>query len=440
MYVTAILLNSLPIYSNKSLEKIHLYTILSAMPALPEVLPLLRRDASLPAATSETWAQVITNVAPLVILIGEKNLKGYLKACNHWAHIGLYAVTPIGALSAVISVLRLVAGRTLKTLLGRQHEREADIYLDITSLSTELIGQHYTDSTAVEQVTDLDPTKEAKFLLRGSTVGSLSSPKNIHNSDLSNESIFDILKFFRGLGMTTGRGRKAPFKINHLPNRIEALVVVALYRPLEQADDLEVLESSNQRASALTWKINITPSDCFNAERIALMAISGGVIQDGNEIKAFSKSYVHKLMPHARAAIGFEVTVPGVSHVLTLSQPKHAHTSNLIIVVTQFILCVGFLAAIVFGNQQSELRTAIIFASIGYAVVVVGMWLLFWTIMASTAVIPVSIPPIRCGAVSTASRFHRLGMFTKISIHYLFQRSRREQLFIQLLAILGQFW
>ena len=52
--------------------------------------------------SSDAWASLVANIAPLLILIGEKHVKAYFKTMSQPSHFILYAVSPIGLVTAIV--------------------------------------------------------------------------------------------------------------------------------------------------------------------------------------------------------------------------------------------------------------------------------------------------------------------------------------------------
>lgn len=85
--------------------------------------------------SSDVWATLVANIAPLLILVGEKHVKAYFKIINTRTQCLLYAVGPIGLITAVTTVVRITGPRVLKRLIGRQYESRREVLVDLTSVS-----------------------------------------------------------------------------------------------------------------------------------------------------------------------------------------------------------------------------------------------------------------------------------------------------------------
>ena len=52
--------------------------------------------------SSDAWASLVTNLGPLLILVGERHVKAYFKTMSQPSHFILYAVSPIGLVTAIV--------------------------------------------------------------------------------------------------------------------------------------------------------------------------------------------------------------------------------------------------------------------------------------------------------------------------------------------------
>jgi len=104
-------------------------------------------DPSVTALTStnDAWASVLANVAPLMILVGERHAKEYIRTMSTFPEVLLLAFAPIGILSILISSIRLVGAPVLRRLIGRDSERKADAMVELTPISVELATPVFTD-------------------------------------------------------------------------------------------------------------------------------------------------------------------------------------------------------------------------------------------------------------------------------------------------------
>ena len=121
---------------------------------------------SLSAITNsgDAWASLVANIAPLLALLGEKHVKAYFKTMSRQSHFMLYAVSPIGLVTAVVTVIRLRGSPLMKRVIGRQFETRAEILADVTSVSYGEVGlQFQGDRQTIEQAISPPPEDEAYF-------------------------------------------------------------------------------------------------------------------------------------------------------------------------------------------------------------------------------------------------------------------------------------
>ncbi|KAF8464871.1 hypothetical protein BDZ91DRAFT_729048 [Kalaharituber pfeilii] len=144
-------------------RNLHLIT-LTAICFCAEVT--LAADSAI-GSSSDTWATLVANIAPLLILLGEKHVKAYFKVMCQPSHYLLYAAGPIGLITAITTLIRLNGTRTLKRLIGRQFETRAEVLADVTSVSAGDVSFQLDEAAGLEQTIMLDKDKRAFFYLQG---------------------------------------------------------------------------------------------------------------------------------------------------------------------------------------------------------------------------------------------------------------------------------
>lgn len=90
--------------------------------------------------TSDVWSGLVANIAPLLVLAGEKHVKAYFKIMCRTSHHLLFAAAPIGLVTAVTTLIRLNGSGVLKRMIGRQFETRAELLQDLTSVSCGEVG------------------------------------------------------------------------------------------------------------------------------------------------------------------------------------------------------------------------------------------------------------------------------------------------------------
>jgi hypothetical protein len=123
------------------------------------------------ASSSDVWSALVANIAPLLVLVGEKHVKAYFKNMCRPSHHLLFASAPIGLVTAVTTLIRLNGTPMLKRMIGRQFETRAEILADVTSVSGGEVGLELRNMN-LEQT--IQPTDDdlAMFWVHGRTEGS----------------------------------------------------------------------------------------------------------------------------------------------------------------------------------------------------------------------------------------------------------------------------
>jgi hypothetical protein len=74
----------------------------------------------------DAWAEALSGIGPLIMLIGDKNKKQLLREANGLLEILSMACAPLGLLSVLTSMIRLCGGQELRACLGYEHEPRAN--------------------------------------------------------------------------------------------------------------------------------------------------------------------------------------------------------------------------------------------------------------------------------------------------------------------------
>ncbi|KAI5857798.1 hypothetical protein BZA05DRAFT_106487 [Tricharina praecox] len=122
------------------------------------------------ATSSDVWAALVANIAPLLVLVGEKHVKAYFKIMCRTSHHLLYAAGPIGLVTAITTLVRLNGSPLLKRIIGRQFETRAEVLADVTSVTAGDVCLELKNGK-LEQTTNPDPQDWAQFYVHGKKVG-----------------------------------------------------------------------------------------------------------------------------------------------------------------------------------------------------------------------------------------------------------------------------
>jgi hypothetical protein len=374
-----------------------LFTLALCLP-IPsrENLLHIRQAATSLVNSSDAWTTVIANIGPLVVLVGEKSFKSYIKNCKSWIQYGLYCCAPMGGLSAVISVLRLVGGSLVKTIIGRQHEGSAEVYLDVTSASTGLVGQQFIHGH-VSPIVAPDPQREAWFIFRGSTV---SQPPSIDSDPKTSQNRRSNAEHYR-IAWNSARTISRLFENCKKPAL--ATFAVAVYPTLATQDDNAIFcggKEDHRMFRNLFRKLypKAGQSIPLPNESLGIAATCICPIRkygDPWNGKDEQDELIEKriLKPTNAIAFGFEVCCKGVSAALTISEPRYPKLFVFITLIAEVLMYSAFPLTVSFGNRDIALAD-VLFAIVGHAVVVLGMMVLVWTIKYATVEYGIAVPPI----------------------------------------------
>ena len=107
------------------------------------------------AASSDLWASVITNVAPIMTLVGERNAKEFLRVSSSHDQLFLMATAPLGILSLMICAIRLSGPRILLRLTGREGDPKSEALVEMKPLSIAPATSVYT-----KQAVEIKPSEQ----------------------------------------------------------------------------------------------------------------------------------------------------------------------------------------------------------------------------------------------------------------------------------------
>lgn len=96
---------------------------------------------ALALGTPEQWAaftnNFATDLAPLVVLFGEQATKQFLSESTGILDSIIFGVAPIGVLTAVVSVIRLLGSASLRAFIGRAQEPHAEAQVELCSSTSD---------------------------------------------------------------------------------------------------------------------------------------------------------------------------------------------------------------------------------------------------------------------------------------------------------------
>ncbi|KAI9764627.1 MAG: hypothetical protein M1839_005795 [Geoglossum umbratile] len=114
-----------------------------------ETIALLILFASLPRVNADGWDDftnnLATDLAPLLALFGEQVTKQFLsESLSLWDNF-IFAMAPLGILTAVVSVIRVLGNSSLKAFVGRAQEPPGNAELELLSSTSETTAELWND-------------------------------------------------------------------------------------------------------------------------------------------------------------------------------------------------------------------------------------------------------------------------------------------------------
>ena len=137
------------------------------------------------SGSSDAWASLVANVAPLLVLVGEKHVKAYFKSMSKQSHFLLYAVSPIGLITTIVTLIRLHGTPFMKKVIGRQFETRAEVLADVTSVSYNGVGLEYQDN-GLNHVLEQTIFPSSEDEARVGIYLSISGTGRVHNKAIHN--------------------------------------------------------------------------------------------------------------------------------------------------------------------------------------------------------------------------------------------------------------
>ena len=230
--------------------------------------------------SSDAWATLVANIAPLLLLVGEKHVKAYFKTIRNPSHCLLYAVGPIGIITAITTLIRLTGIRTLKRLIGRQYESFPEVLADVTSVSRGDVGVEIRNDRLEQAIT---PGKDdvAIFYLRARKAGGYKDLHQLtqkamrrieHDCVPPHGSIlpewFAVVGLFQ-TKITTRNGDESAHALSTVVDMKHLITDYLFHRSLPRDDSDSHLEHITGFIEVFTGWEGISPSltACFNGER-----------------------------------------------------------------------------------------------------------------------------------------------------------------------------
>lgn len=86
-----------------------------------------------------------TDLGPLISLFGEEPTKQYLSETTLPEDVIIFAMAPIGILTALVSVIRVCGSPSLRAFIGRAQEGEGNAEVELQSSTSRNVGELYNN-------------------------------------------------------------------------------------------------------------------------------------------------------------------------------------------------------------------------------------------------------------------------------------------------------
>lgn len=122
----------------------------------------------------DAWADALSSVGPLVLLIGEKNTKQLLREVRGVSQILGLAFAPLGLISVLTSMIRLCGSQALRAYLGYEHEARTTAALEVTRVNSGGVHANLVDGYIVRSA-EPNPSSQALAIsmLQGTSIETL---------------------------------------------------------------------------------------------------------------------------------------------------------------------------------------------------------------------------------------------------------------------------
>ena len=103
----------------------------------------------LPSVRADGWDDfsnnLATDLAPFLSLFGEQPTQQYLSESITWLDYFIFAMGPIGILTALVSAVRVCGSPSLRAFIGRAQEGEGDREAELCSSTSRNVCELYND-------------------------------------------------------------------------------------------------------------------------------------------------------------------------------------------------------------------------------------------------------------------------------------------------------
>ncbi|KAK7998341.1 hypothetical protein PG989_006381 [Apiospora arundinis] len=99
---------------------------------------------------SQSWwdsfsNNLVSDLAPLLALLGESPTRQYLSECTTSEDILIFAMAPLGIITALVSAIRICGTPSLRAFIGKAQEGEGVVEVELCSSTSRDVGEVYSN-------------------------------------------------------------------------------------------------------------------------------------------------------------------------------------------------------------------------------------------------------------------------------------------------------
>lgn len=265
--------------------------------------------AQLEVSPPEGWDNFANNLgsdlAPLLALFGEQVTKQYLSESLSWLDCALFAIAPLGIITAMVAAIRVAGEPWLRSMIGRAKESRGDVEADLMSSTSSDVCELWNGDGIVRvlgcpillHLIHVDPLNNTQGQ------GGATIPTNDEKVEPATEDNAGIYTFQEAIMLGLYTTKESANKPGEEPSRIDNPTDTEAYSDIEEL-------RSRQNPPNLALNVSVKPLD---PRILIFLAIIGFLLQASVLIWAVFSQYSLKLQKNDAppASYGFPIFAAG---------------------------------------------------------------------------------------------------------------------------------
>lgn len=124
---------------------------------------------------------LVSDLGPLLALFGEEVAKQFMSDSMGWADNIIFAMAPLGIITAIVGAIRVGGPRWLKAIIGRARENRATVEVELMSSTSHEVCELWNGQQVV-RITGAPPIRELIYLIP--TTGSEDTLATVRSGDI----------------------------------------------------------------------------------------------------------------------------------------------------------------------------------------------------------------------------------------------------------------